>query len=62
MEGREIELMDGQNKKCVCIWKVRALRLGLGPCEGNGKRFKIAVKINGVGHQPGMSKKVDKQH
>lgn len=54
--------MDGQNKKWVCIWKVRALRLGLGPCEGNGKRLKIAVKINGIGNQPEMSKKVDKQH
>lgn len=32
--------------------------MGLGPCEGNGKRFKMTV-INGMESQPGMSKKVD---
>lgn len=34
--------------------------MGLGPREGNGKRFKETV-INGLEGQPGMSKKVDKQ-
>ena len=34
--------------------------MGLGPREGNGKRFKVTV-INGLEVQPGMSKKVDKQ-
>ena len=35
--------------------------MALGPYEGNWKRFKMAVTINGIETQPGMSKKVDKQ-